>query len=51
MVNPPFHIVVHNGIITLVGYVQTQIELIEMQRIVAQTNGVLRVENQLQKLR
>lgn len=50
MVNPPFHIVVHNGIITLVGYVQTQIELIEMQRIVAQTTGVLRVENQLQKL-
>ena len=50
MANPPFHIVVHNGIITLVGYVQTQIEVIEMQRIVAQTNGVLRVENRLQKL-
>ena len=50
MVNPPFHIVVHNGVITLVGYVQTQVEVIEMQRIVAQTQGVLRVDNQLEKL-
>ena len=51
MSNPPFHIIVHNSIITLVGYVQGQIELIEMQRIVAQTEGVLRVENRLEKLR
>ena len=49
--NPPFHIVVHNGIITLVGYVQGRIELLEMQRIVAQTEGVLRVENRLERLR
>ena len=49
--SPPFQIVVHNSIVTLVGYVQTQAELIEMQRVVAQTQGVLRVENQLQTLR
>ena len=47
MVNPPFHIVVQNGVITLVGYVQTQFELIEMRRIVGLTPGVLRVENRL----
>ena len=51
MTNPPFHIVVDNGVVTLVGYVQGQIEWIEMQRIVAQTFGVLRVENQLETLR
>ena len=51
MSNPPFHIIVHNSVVTLVGYVQGQIELIEMQRIVAHTQGVLRVENQLEKLR
>ena len=51
MPNPPFHIVINNGIVLLVGYVQGQIELLEMQRIVAQTQGVLRVENQLQTLR
>ena len=49
--NPPFHIVINNGVVLLVGYVQGQIELMEMQRIVAQTQGVLRVDNQLQKLR
>ncbi len=51
MSNPPFHIIVHNSIITLVGYVQGQIELLELQRIVAQTQGVLRVDNQLEKIR
>lgn len=51
MSNPPFHIVINNGVVLLVGYVQGQIELIEMQRIVAQTQGVLRVENRLEKLR
>ncbi len=48
MSNPPFHIIVDNGIVTLVGYVPGRIELLELQRIVAQTQGVLRVENQLQ---
>ena len=51
MPNPPFHIVIDNGIVLLIGYVQGQIELIEMQRIVGQTQGVLRVENRLQTLR
>ena len=51
MTNPPFHIVINNGVVLLVGYVQGQIELIEIQRIVGQTQGVLRVENRLEKLR
>ena len=51
MPNPPFHIVVDNGRVLLVGYVQGQAELLDMQRIVGQTHGVLRVENRLQKLR
>ncbi len=51
MVNPPFHIVVQNGVITLVGYVQTQFELIEMRRIVGLTPAVLRVENRLRTLK
>ena len=48
MPNPPFHIIVDNSIVTLVGYVQGRIEFLELQRIVAQTPGVLRVENELQ---
>ena len=51
MNNPPFHIVVHNSVVTLVGYVQNEIERIEMERIVGQTQGVMRVDNQLQMLR
>lgn len=51
MRNPPFHIIVDNGIVTLLGYAQSQIDKLEMQRIVAQTLGVLRVENQLQTIR
>lgn len=50
MRNPPFHIVVDNSIVTLIGYVQSGIERIELQRVVAQTPGVLRVDNQLQAL-
>ena len=48
MRNPPFHIIVNNSIATLVGYVQGEIERLELQRIVANTPGVLRVHNQLQ---
>ncbi|MCE2541395.1 MAG: BON domain-containing protein [Acidobacteria bacterium] len=51
MPNPPFHIIVNNSVVTLIGYVQSQIEYIEMQRIVAQTQGVLRVDNQIQTIR
>ena len=46
--NPPFHIIVERGVVTLVGYVQGEIERRELERIVRQTNGVLRVFNQLQ---
>ena len=50
-INTPFHIIVQNSVVTLVGYVQNRIQWIVMERIVAQTHGVLRVENQLQTLR
>lgn len=51
MRNPPYRIIVDNGIVTLLGYAQSDIDRIEMQRIVGQTNGVLRVDNQLETLR
>lgn len=51
MANPPFRIVIRNGVVLLVGYVQGQVERMAMQQIVAQTQGVLRVENRLEKLR
>ena len=47
MRNPPFRIVVDRGMVTLVGYAQSEIDYREMERIVAQTQGVLRVNNQL----
>ena len=50
MRNPPLHIIVNNGHVRLVGYVQGQIEMIEIQRIVAQTKDVLRVQNDLQTI-
>ncbi len=50
MKNPPLHIIVNNGHVRLVGYVQGQIEMIEIQRIVGQTRNVLKVENELQTL-
>jgi osmotically-inducible protein OsmY len=46
--NPPFHIIVENSVVTLVGYVQGEIEFREMEQIVRHTQGVLRVVNQLQ---
>jgi len=45
MVNPPIRILVNRGIVTLLGYLGFQGDKIELQRIVAQTQGVLRVEN------
>ena len=51
MRNPPYRIIVDNGIVTLLGYAQSNIDRLEMQRIVGQTNGVLRVDNQLETLR
>ncbi len=46
--NPPFHIIVERGVVALVGYVQGEIERRELESIARQTNGVLRVFNQLQ---
>ena len=51
MSNPPFRIIVANGTVTLIGYVQGEIERISMVQIVEHTRGVLRVDNQLQTLR
>ncbi len=51
MVHPPFHIVVQNGHVTLVGNVTTAAERIELQRLVAHTAGVLRVNNHLNTIR
>ena len=48
--NPPFHIIVERSIVTLVGWVQGEIERREMEQIVRMTQGVLRVDNQLQTI-
>ena len=48
--NPPFHIIVDRSVVTLVGYVQGEIELRELERIARQTQGVLRVDNQLKTI-
>ena len=48
MRTPPFHIVVNNSIVTLIGYVQSEIEYREMEQLIRFTQGVLRVDNQLQ---
>lgn len=49
--NPPFHVVVNHGVVTLIGYVRSDLELREIQQIVAFTPGVLRIDNQLETLR
>ena len=46
--NPPFHIIVENSVVTLIGYVQGEIERREMEQTVRHTVGVLRVVNLLQ---
>ncbi len=46
--NPPFHIVVERSVVTLLGYVQSEIERREMEQMARQTTGVLRVVNLLQ---
>ena len=51
MTNPPFHIIVDSGVVTLIGRVQSMVEAHEIQRIVAQTQGISRVENHLQIVR
>jgi len=51
MRNPPYHIVVNRSSVTIYGYVQSEIEYREMERIIRQTLGILNVDNQLQALR
>jgi len=51
MSNPPFRLIVRNGIVTLLGYVQGQAEYLEMQQLASQIPGILRVENRLQTLK
>ena len=46
--NPPFHIVVERSVVTLLGYVQSEIERREMEQLARQATGVLRVVNLLQ---
>lgn len=42
---PPFRIVVNNGAVTLFGFVRTELESRELERVARFTNGVLRVQN------
>lgn len=44
---PPFRLVVHNGVVTLYGTVQGEIEQRELESIARFTTGVLRVVNNL----
>jgi len=46
--NPPFRIIVERSVVTLAGYVQGEIERREMEQIARQTQGVLRVINDLE---
>lgn len=48
MRHPPYHIVVNRSSVTMRGFVQSEIEYREMERIIRQTNGILNVDNQLQ---
>ena len=45
--NPPFHIIVNRGVVTLVGVVQSGADKVVMQSIAQGTQGILRVENHL----
>ncbi len=45
MPNPPIRILVDNSVVVLLGYLGNRGDNLELQRIVAQTQGVLRVEN------
>ncbi len=48
MVDPPVHVIVNNGHVTLVGFVRSRIELIKAESIARMTPGVLAVENKVQ---
>jgi osmotically-inducible protein OsmY len=48
MVDPPVHVIVNNGHVTLVGFVRSQIERIKAESIARGMTGVLAVENKVQ---
>jgi osmotically-inducible protein OsmY len=48
MVDPPVHVIVNNGHVTLVGFVRSQIERIKAESIARMMNGVLAVDNKVQ---
>ena len=45
--NPPYHIIVHDSVVSLVGVVQSRVEKLTMESIARERQGVLRVENRL----
>ena len=47
---PPFRILVNNGVVTLYGTVQGEIEFRELESIARYTSGVLRVNNNLRTI-
>ena len=46
--NPPFHIVVENGTVTLYGRVRGEVERRQLETFARYTSGVLKVDNKLQ---
>jgi osmotically-inducible protein OsmY len=48
--NPPFHIVVENGTVTLYGRVQGEVERRQLETFARYTSGVLKVDNKLQTI-
>ena len=48
MVDPPVHVIVNNGHVTLVGFVRSQIERIKAESIARSAFGVLALENRIQ---
>jgi osmotically-inducible protein OsmY len=46
---PAFHIVVHNGVVSLHGFVPGEIEYRQFEMIARETTGVLRVHNHLER--
>ncbi len=48
MVDPPIHVIVNRGHVTLVGVVRSQIERIAAESIARLTPGILAVENKVQ---
>ena len=49
MVDPPVHVIVNNGHVTLVGFVRSQIERIKAESIARMMNGVARHPRQVSR--